>query len=362
MILGRKTEHLTEFSDSSELDKQLNDILSMDKITIEIPVIKNNPEIRLLQNIDEEISKIYKKKIDDLEKIYYNWTMAGWYRLQEGSIRNIYSLNGKAMCYNCCTKFDNKEDVFKINFGYILSNKIIPTFLSKHLTRLFVICNKCENTVAPFPPPKTWQESIILTIYNEYNSKTSILMDTVAKNKTKKYLALTNKKMEEELELMLAENEKLEQNIEKINKSISINDSIMGVRKELLHSIINKEAKELKILENEEEMIRNYINKLESNIIEQKKKLETTLKEMNNMVAENVSKICSIYNGSDISKLSLSLKTVTDTMCKACYSNEADIVLNPCGHVVLCKECYDINGSLCPICRKTVASTTQMFR
>jgi hypothetical protein len=359
MVSIRKNE---EFSLVNELDKESKDILSMNQITINIPIVKNDAGMRLLKNMDNEVSRIYKKRLDDLEKNYYNWTMAGWYRLQEGSVKNIYLLNGKAMCYNCCTKFNKKEDVLKLNFAYILSNKEVPVFLSKNFTRLFVICNKCENTVKPFPPPKTWQESIISCIYNEYDTKTGALIELVAKDKTKKNLMITQKKITEELEKLNSQNNDINNKLTRVNKSIEKNTNIMSVRKELLYSIINKEAKQLKILEDEEENIREHINQLENNIIEQKQKLENTLKEMNKMITDNVSQISNIYNNSDISKLSLSLKTIDDTMCKACYDSEANIVLNPCGHVVLCKECFVLNGNTCPLCRENVTGTTQMFR
>jgi hypothetical protein len=362
MILTIKNESTKEYDESSKFEEEFKNILSMDKIIIEIPVVKNDVGIRLLENLDDEVSRIYKKRLDDLEKNYYNWTMAGWYRLQEGSVKNIYSLNGKAMCYNCCIKFNKKEDVLKMNFGYIMSNKFVPTFLSRNFTRLFVICNKCENTIKPFPPPKTWQESIISCIYNEYESKTIALMELAVKNKTKKHLVLMQEKLDDELAEINKKNSELEQNITKVNKSIETNNTIMSVRKELLHNIISKEDKQLKILEDEEQKIRNHINELETNIIEQRQKLEKTLKDMSKMVTDNVFQISSIYNSSDISKVSLSLRSIDDTMCKACYDNEANIVLNPCGHVVLCKDCFALNGNTCPLCRENVIGTTQMFR
>ena len=44
-----------------------------------------------------------------------------------------------------------------------------------------------------------------------------------------------------------------------------------------------------------------------------------------------------------------------ENKCSVCFTNKANIIFIPCGHLCMCNECNDIcsqyNISLCPICR-----------
>lgn len=47
-------------------------------------------------------------------------------------------------------------------------------------------------------------------------------------------------------------------------------------------------------------------------------------------------------------------------LCRICFVNERNIVLDPCGHFVLCKDCITSLSS-CPICRKTYKAVIRAY-
>jgi hypothetical protein len=50
--------------------------------------------------------------------------------------------------------------------------------------------------------------------------------------------------------------------------------------------------------------------------------------------------------------------------CVVCMDNLADVVLWPCRHLALCKECGDsaaANMTVCPCCRANIENRTQIF-
>ncbi|RUS70289.1 hypothetical protein EGW08_021966, partial [Elysia chlorotica] len=51
----------------------------------------------------------------------------------------------------------------------------------------------------------------------------------------------------------------------------------------------------------------------------------------------------------------------TKLMCVVCYTNERDILLLPCCHLVTCYKCTS-QITLCPICRKQFTNLTKVFR
>jgi len=48
-------------------------------------------------------------------------------------------------------------------------------------------------------------------------------------------------------------------------------------------------------------------------------------------------------------------------MCKICYDNTVNILLEPCMHACLCVECSEICGDLCPICRVFIRKTIKFY-
>lgn len=48
-------------------------------------------------------------------------------------------------------------------------------------------------------------------------------------------------------------------------------------------------------------------------------------------------------------------------ICKICFTDEADALLNPCGHLVLCMACAR-RVAECPACRANVEGLTKVFR
>ena len=55
-------------------------------------------------------------------------------------------------------------------------------------------------------------------------------------------------------------------------------------------------------------------------------------------------------------------KTESDeNMCKICYENTMDVLLYPCGHVVICAGCAQ-KLSDCPVCRKAITDIVKIFK
>lgn len=50
-----------------------------------------------------------------------------------------------------------------------------------------------------------------------------------------------------------------------------------------------------------------------------------------------------------------------ERVCKICFESEADAVLTPCGHLVLCELCAG-QVTECPICRQNVAGVMKVYR
>lgn len=52
---------------------------------------------------------------------------------------------------------------------------------------------------------------------------------------------------------------------------------------------------------------------------------------------------------------------IEDNDCKICFEKRIDIVLTPCGHVVVCDGCSkDLKN--CPVCRNNVVKAVKMFK
>lgn len=50
--------------------------------------------------------------------------------------------------------------------------------------------------------------------------------------------------------------------------------------------------------------------------------------------------------------------------CGVCFSNTADTVIDPCGHLLLCERCADHvmkHNNKCPICRVNIVKVLRVF-
>lgn len=47
--------------------------------------------------------------------------------------------------------------------------------------------------------------------------------------------------------------------------------------------------------------------------------------------------------------------------CILCYDNEKDIVLLPCSHLAICRQCKQFINDLCPICRRKIDDSFQIY-
>ena len=47
-------------------------------------------------------------------------------------------------------------------------------------------------------------------------------------------------------------------------------------------------------------------------------------------------------------------------LCRVCFTHSIDVQLRPCGHKIVCGDCSTKIGRLCPLCRATVDSTSQL--
>ena len=47
--------------------------------------------------------------------------------------------------------------------------------------------------------------------------------------------------------------------------------------------------------------------------------------------------------------------------CKICWTNPCDVILEPCGHLGICRECAEQLTTECPFCRKAIHSKRVIF-
>lgn len=60
------------------------------------------------------------------------------------------------------------------------------------------------------------------------------------------------------------------------------------------------------------------------------------------------------------SKQSENKKISEDKLCKICYENEYEVLLIPCGHVVVCKNC-SLQIDKCPFCRAYISNKIKCY-
>ncbi|CAC5362542.1 BIRC7_8 [Mytilus coruscus] len=73
-----------------------------------------------------------------------------------------------------------------------------------------------------------------------------------------------------------------------------------------------------------------------------------------------------INNVASTSSSSSSLDTTTDgrLQCKVCLTNPLQIIIQPCGHFLLCESCYThlkYENNRCPICRGPIKNTIRTY-
>jgi hypothetical protein len=47
--------------------------------------------------------------------------------------------------------------------------------------------------------------------------------------------------------------------------------------------------------------------------------------------------------------------------CKICFERPIDMVILPCGHLVVCANCADTVKDLCPLCRQPITSVVKTY-
>ena len=52
---------------------------------------------------------------------------------------------------------------------------------------------------------------------------------------------------------------------------------------------------------------------------------------------------------------------VLERNCRLCRQNVANVVIMPCGHLVLCSNCSKNNVTKCPVCKSMVTELIKTF-
>lgn len=316
----------------------------------------------IVKNFDAEVEKVLTHRKNEINKTYVNWIKAGWYKTQSGSINNVYSRGGHGMCFNCNKFYENREEAKKCNYAFIINPKNIPQFMSKNFIRLYLICQDCEKNASQIAPPKTWQEAVISSIYNQAIYKLTSLTEQTIKEKIIKNLtekSETLAKTELDLNEIIAKNE--ERNL-KLGKIIEKQDDVYNVKNKLLLEMMQNKKERYDILLAEEEELQKQINDIEERIINYRDSMTNKLEEFKTVVSEQISDISSNIKSSTLGKLSCALKTMDDNVCKVCFENPINIILTPCNHCISCEDCSNIIGDSCPSCRGHVTGRIKYFK
>ena len=68
--------------------------------------------------------------------------------------------------------------------------------------------------------------------------------------------------------------------------------------------------------------------------------------------------------GKQSEQMDLSQATDSEQSCIVCMSNKRQIVLNPCGHYIMCIGCTDKimkDTKICPVCQKSIITAIKIF-
>lgn len=317
---------------------------------------------QIIKDIETYIDNLVKKKKLEEEISYYDWTHSGWFKIQRGALQKIFKSGGIGICYCCSKKFNDMKSVSSCKYNYIISDKLIPKMIVSNFTRLFLICEDCEKKVKPMPPPKAWQESIIMSILNESNHQIKTILDLTMKDNI---IDKLNLKFEE---LCVKEKEvsdkifEKESNLNRLDKIIMNFESSKKQKADMLHQMIKNNGEKVKLLEEEEEKLREQIYEIESRIIKQRSRMKDELENLRNTINDEFKVIERDYSNSGIAKLNAALKSVDDDMCQICCDNQINMVLQPCNHMIICDECSNSLDNTCPLCRTVVTNRLKIFR
>jgi hypothetical protein len=338
--------------------KQTDFIKEMTLLTISSENIKEHVE-QLQNNV-----KCYLESAQLNTNNYSSWTRAGWYIAQKGSLHNILQKQEKIMCFNCQTIIDNADSINnnKIKYCYILSEKGIPSFMLRKFIRAYVICTDCVSS-AIFPPPKTWSDALVSSIYHNETIKIDKLTHQFSISATVKTLndtstALLNQKAE--LETIVTETGN---QIKYLDTKIAKHNDIIEQRNNLMGNMIKERMKIHDAFKNEEDIIKNKFDVIELNILSTQTNITDKLTEMRNTITDEINNIsCTSHKSIDQLKAQADIKTFNADICQVCYDSPIDIVLDPCGHLVICSGCKSYISGSCPLCRKRITKTFKIYK
>jgi hypothetical protein len=316
----------------------------------------------LIKQLESDIDKVIKHKQQEIDVSYHNWSHAGWFRVQKGSIKNIYNNGGIGVCYCCNNSFKNYDDVVKCNYAFILSAKALPKFLSSNFTRLFLVCLNCENNAKVLSPPKSWQEALIISIYNESENKLKSIVDYTVKEELIKSM---NQKYDDLLEKenkLMNQVKDTENNILKLEIIIKDYEKISADNSKLLHDMVKNKKSCTKLLEEDDTYLRNAVYNAKQLVIKERNRFNEELDSMKNQINTQIEDIYNTYSKSSLGRLESSLKSVDENICQVCYDNKINILLSPCGHMVICDNCMNFIDNNCPLCRTPITDKTKIFR
>jgi hypothetical protein len=341
------------------LEKQIEYVKELTLAKVDTSEITKNIEM-----FDMEIKKIIEKRKTELQQTNRtNWNKAGWFsNVQTKGIQTIYKDGSQGMCYNCGNSYNTPEEALNCNWVYILPHKNIPSFMSKTFIRLYLICSKCEKNAKVISPPKTWQEAIITSVYNEANSKMITITNQIIKEQLIATMIQTSEKLhirEMELEKQVAEREA---KVITLDATLKKYDKMVTVKSTLLSDMIQSRSDQFKLLQKEEDELRQQIDVIEQRLIAYRKQLASQMEAIKTDVSSEINTMSSNLANSTIGKLNSSLKSMDDNMCQVCYDNKINIVLEPCGHLFICDECYSAIPNSCPYCRAPVNKTIKVYK
>lgn len=316
----------------------------------------------IMKKVESDIDNVIKHKQQEIKMTYHNWSHAGWFRLQKGSIKNIYNNKSRGICYCCNRNFETYDDAMNCTYAYILSAKGLPEYLPSDFTRLFLVCQKCENNIRPLSPPKSWQEALIISIYNESENKLKSIVEYTLKEElinsmNQKYDVLIEKETQ-----LKSEIEKIESGINRLESIIKNYEQTTKDNSEMLHNMVKNKQSRAKLLEEDETSLRTDVYELKKLIVKERNRFTDELTNLKDNVSSQLENIYNNYSKSNMGKLEAALKSVDDDMCQVCYDNKIDILISPCGHMVACENCMNVLDNNCPLCRTPITNKTKIFR
>jgi len=315
-----------------------------------------------IKDIIDSLSCRVKAFVESIKnaKPHHSWLRAGWYVPQKGALHNIFQCKETIMCFSCNELYNDVTDICNMKYCYIISEFKIPEYMRKKMIRAYIICNKCASD-SPYPPPTTWQDAMAMSVYKHHMKHHNSFLLSTTETKVIDELKVNlfdvgSQKNALEIELKTSTEElgKIQCKFDKYKETISS-------KNEQLCDMIQNSVTMIQNLKTEKDAINLQVKAVEQDIVNEKNALLSSIDKFKNRLTSELDGMSSVIDKSSLGNFGKNIITDSDT-CQVCYDNSINIILDPCGHYVMCEDCSTLVGNSCPICRGVINKSLKVFK